>query len=484
MKEYILIIILFLIIIIFLVNSKKSNYNASTSVADWHVTFFQVGKDINRQVTMTVASTDNSLSVDAINSNLWTDSTKSTYWGFRKVLQVGGGGAVSYLPFADDTAATAALTQQAGGLQSYNYNGIEYLIPNIVIVKKSKVSPIFSCLSNQILIGSTVCIYDDPIKKIARGSDHVCVLRENTVYSQGSNTFGQLGIQDWVYFYYHGYGYVSTTFKVVQIAAGSNHTVALISDGTVYCWGLNSSGQLGDGTLTNHNTPTLVPGLTNVINVECGSNHTCALTSDGSIYCWGSNSKGQIGVGDHGNQFSPVLVSSLSSISKIFCGPETTSAISYGTVFSWGLNSNRQLGTGTTTNSNIPAYTVIVYEPKQISYGSSHTCAILSDGSLLCWGNNSYGQLGDGNGSSSAGVPALTNVLQIDCGANSTCALLENGSVYCWGQINNSFTPQLVSFIYPIVAVSCRNNTIIVSTTNSTVKNMSWSGSGYPVPIL
>ena len=73
MKEYILIIILFLIIIIFLVNSKKSNYNASTSVADWHVTFFQVGKDINRQVTMTVASTDNSLSVDAINSNLWTD---------------------------------------------------------------------------------------------------------------------------------------------------------------------------------------------------------------------------------------------------------------------------------------------------------------------------------------------------------------------------------------------------------------------------
>ena len=136
MKEYIL-IILFVIIIFFLLRPVKSNYGT----ADSYVTFFQVGKDIDPAVTTTVPSSDNALTVDSINSKLWGTGGFTSYWGFRKVLQNGGGGAVSYLTFANDTAATAALTKQADVLTTINFQGQDYTIPTVLFVKKSLTSP-------------------------------------------------------------------------------------------------------------------------------------------------------------------------------------------------------------------------------------------------------------------------------------------------------------------------------------------------------
>jgi alpha-tubulin suppressor-like RCC1 family protein len=193
----------------------------------------------------------------------------------------------------------------------------------------------------------------------------------------------------------------SLTFSMIRI--GAYHTCGLITGGTAYCWGLNESGQLGNGTVTNSATPVAVaggltfamiaPGGIYLVNAE----HTCGLTSAGAAYCWGTDGYGQLGDGGSVNQEAPVLVKGGLTFSTITAGGYHTCGLTTGGVaYCWGRNDSGQLGTGTTANAAVPAPVVGGLTFVVIDAGAYHTCGVTASGAAYCWGDNGYGELGDG----------------------------------------------------------------------------------------
>ncbi|MFI5304224.1 MAG: RCC1 domain-containing protein, partial [Nitrospiria bacterium] len=192
-------------------------------------------------------------------------------------------------------------------------------------------------------------------------------------------------------------------------------TCALISDGTVYCWGLNSSGQLGNGNTANSSSPVLIPGfppgITKATAISSGSQHTCALISDGTVYCWGLNSSGQFGNSSTANSNVPVPAFGITTTSSvtafaIAAGESHTCALmSNLSIWCSGSNISGQLGNGTTTDSSSPVIVSGLTSATLISAGSNHTCAVLPQnlGNIVkCWGENLNGQLGFVNISSTS----------------------------------------------------------------------------------
>ncbi|RIB35140.1 MAG: hypothetical protein BXU00_02990 [Candidatus Nanoclepta minutus] len=275
------------------------------------------------------------------------------------------------------------------------------------------------------------------------GASHSCALKsDGTVWCWGGNWYGQLG--DGTTTNRYTPVQVRGLTNVTQIALGASHSCALRSDGTVWCWGWNSDGQLGDNTTTNRYTPVQVRGLTNVVQIALGEAHSCALKSDGTVWCWGGNWYGQLGDGTTTNRYTPVRVVNLTNVVQIALGEAHSCALrSDGTVWCWGWNSYGQLGDGTTTNRYTPVQVGGLTNVTQIALGAAHSCALKSDGTVWCWGWNSYGQLGDGtttNRYTPVQVRGLANILstlinvtQIALGNAHSCALRSDGTVWCWG---------------------------------------------------
>lgn len=254
----------------------------------------------------------------------------------------------------------------------------------------------------------------------------------------------------------------------VSVSAGGSHTCAVRQSGTVACWGANSSGQLGDGTVTARVTPVSLAMPTGIAELALGGLHSCALSTGGLVHCWGENGSGQLGDGTDLQRTSPILVPGLSSVTSIAAGGSHTCAtLTNRTVRCWGLNANGQLGDATTMNRNTPVQVSAVTGATKVALGSRHSCALLSDGRVRCWGDNRFGQLGDGTTTSprttSVLVSGLSNVSTIAAAFSHTCAISE-GLVYCWGsngrgQLGNgttssSNTPVLVSGLTNAVELS------------------------------
>jgi len=241
----------------------------------------------------------------------------------------------------------------------------------------------------------------------------------------------------------------------IDITAGTQHTCAILDNGSVSCWGPNNFGQLGDGTNTPdlvRNTPTQTSSLgtdRTAVAISAGRYHTCALLDDGSVSCWGRNNFGQLGDGTDTLRNTPTQTSSLGTdrtAVAISAGEGHTCAIlDDGSVSCWGSNNGGRLGDGTTTDRNTPTPTSSLGTGRTaiaITVGEglgSHTCAILDDGSVSCWGYNTYGQLGDGT-DTLRNTPTQTSSLGTDrtavaisAGFRHTCAILDDGSVSCWG---------------------------------------------------
>ncbi len=233
----------------------------------------------------------------------------------------------------------------------------------------------------------------------------------------------------------------SIAFGVQQVSAGSAHSCAITEQGGVKCWGSNSFGQLGDGGTASHSIQADVSGLASgVAALALGGVHSCALTTSGSVKCWGSNSSGQLGDGSNAQQNTPVNVSGLTSgVVAIAAGGSFTCAVTAtGGVKCWGFNSSGQLGDNTTTNRNAPVDVIgLASGVATIALGSDHSCALTKTGGVKCWGLNNSGQLGDNTlvqRNTGVDVSGLNvGVAALAAGGSHTCAVTGSGGVKCWG---------------------------------------------------
>jgi len=230
---------------------------------------------------------------------------------------------------------------------------------------------------------------------------------------------------------------VSGLTAVATVSGGATHSLAQKRDGTVWAWGSNTNGRLGDGTATLRSAPVQVSGLTAVVAVAAGGAHSLALHGDGTVHAWGSGSVGQLGNGSKVDRPTPVPVNGLSGVLAVAAGASYSLALKTdGTVWAWGLNSNGQLGDGTKTDRSVPVQVSRLSGILAVAAGSTHALALRTDGTLWAWGANGQGQLGDGttiSRSTPVQVGWLSGVTAIAAGYSHSLALRQDGTVWAWG---------------------------------------------------
>jgi alpha-tubulin suppressor-like RCC1 family protein len=242
------------------------------------------------------------------------------------------------------------------------------------------------------------------ITAIAAGSEHSVALCSNgIVWAWGLNSNGQVGNNTTIRRLTPVRAQFPVEITITAITAGLNRTVALCSNGNVWSWGRNSHGQLGDGTTDDRHTPVQVKGLDGIIikAIETFHEHTVALAQDGTVWTWGRNWDGQLGDGTTDDRHTPVQVQlpgSINAITAIAAGGSHTIVLcNVGTVWSWGLNSRGQLGDSTTTwRRQTPVQVQFPHTVKAIAASSEHSVALRNDGSVWAWGSNNFGLLGSG----------------------------------------------------------------------------------------
>jgi alpha-tubulin suppressor-like RCC1 family protein len=223
---------------------------------------------------------------------------------------------------------------------------------------------------------------------------------------------------------------------VVAVGAGEFGTCAVREDGTAWCWGGNGYGQVGDGTMMQRSRPTQVATLASVVDIAIGQYHACARIADGAIECWGENTVGELGDGTVTPHLAPQRAYALPrAATSLTVGDYVTCAtVDDGNVACWGGHQPAPFG-GVTTP--LPTVVPALAGARQVSAGCDvHSCALLDDGSVSCWGGNAHGELGDGTlagHGTPAPVTGIAGARQISVGGPHTCARLPGGELWCWG---------------------------------------------------
>lgn len=295
-----------------------------------------------------------------------------------------------------------------------------------------------------------------PVQTVTRGNawascaagrwNSAAVKTDGTLWVWGSGASGQLAttIDGWP----------DLSSPVQTVAGGTDWksvscsdwetTAAIKLDGTLWMWGHNSSGQLGDGTAVDKSSPVqTVAGGTDWSEVDVGSYHTAAIKTDGTLWMWGTNTDGQLGIGDI------VTITSLSSPvqtiaggtnwKQVSVGDRSTAAVKTdGTLWTWGRNTDGQLGNDTIESTSTPVQTVAGGTTwTQVSMGTAAAAAVKTDGTLWLWGSNFYGTLGTGDTvSTSSPVQTIaggTDWSQVSIGDLSAAAIKTDGSLWTWG---------------------------------------------------
>lgn len=280
---------------------------------------------------------------------------------------------------------------------------------------------------------------------VAGGGYHcLAVKSDGTVWAWGDNDYGGLGNGTAGIGSYSSVAVQATGLSgVVGVAAGNGHSIAVKSDGTVWTWGCNISGQLGNGTFSHAppygvSVPVQVIGLSGIVGVAAGQYHCLAVKNDGTVWAWGYNDKGQLGNGTTTDSSVPVRVRGISGVVEIAGGSYHSIAIKTdGTVWAWGINDYGGLGNGTTTNSSVPVKVKGISGVLAIAGGWGHSIALTSDGMVWAWGYNYYGELGTGttaNSSVPVQVKGLARVVGLASGfVDTSMAVKSDGTLWAWG---------------------------------------------------
>jgi alpha-tubulin suppressor-like RCC1 family protein len=313
------------------------------------------------------------------------------------------------------------------------------------------------------------------LSSVRAGGKHTCAMLNNgAVRCWGDSTYGQLGYGNTFSIGDNELPFLAGDVPLggsgdigAQITTGLDHACALLTSGSIRCWGRNNVGQLGygdnTGTMANVGDAEAIDSFgyvqvgSNAVKVVAGSNHTCAILDTGNVVCWGDGAYGKLGygntttIGDNEQPWQAGVVSVGGPVKDIALGEDHTCALlQTGEVRCWGRGIHGQLGYGNTQNlgdNDLPSSKGVVAvggDVVQISAGDNHTCALLVNGFVRCWGLGASGQLGYGNWSSigdnelptapAAGdVSTGGKVLQVAAGGNHTCVLLATGDVKCWG---------------------------------------------------
>jgi alpha-tubulin suppressor-like RCC1 family protein len=256
-----------------------------------------------------------------------------------------------------------------------------------------------------------------------------------------------------------------------RVSLGGQHTCAVKSDGTVWCWGANNGWQAGS-TGVDKLVPQQVAGLSNASAVSMGYEFSCAY--DGAVKCWGAGSSGQLGDGNGATSPSPVTALLTAPTGVAFpkhghwhaCAIETDK-----TVWCWGFDKDGALGLGTSSEvaHDTPEQVVQVAGAEQLALGEFHACALLTGGTAKCWGYSGWGELGNSNASgaepTALEVTGLSGAKQLAAGQQFTCAVMADDSAACWGkgsagQLGNgtmtfSTSPSPVSNLANVKQVAC-----------------------------
>ncbi len=275
--------------------------------------------------------------------------------------------------------------------------------------------------------------------RVTAGPFNSCgVTTHGTVYCWGSNRHGELGDD--------GPGRSSPVHTESGLyftdVRSSGQTCALAFDGSPYCWGSSAAGERGDGTTGDSPTHSPVSTTEPFDGLTTGGNHTCGVAADGTAYCWGLNGSGQLGDGTTTDRHEPVPVEGDLRFRQVSAGRapidnHTCGTTTGGEAYCWGPNGNGELGDGTTQDRHEPVPVEGDLTFDQISTGGGHTCAVTAEGTAYCWGANSTGQLGDGaNTERHEPVPVDGDLTfsVIGAGADHTCGLTTDGVAYCWGE--------------------------------------------------
>ena len=270
---------------------------------------------------------------------------------------------------------------------------------------------------------------------ISSGGWHsLAIKNDGTLWTWGLNDFGELGD-----------GTNSISRIPIQIGTdtdwrfancGAFHTLAIKQDGTLWSWGYNFSGQLGDGTNIDKNTPVQVGSDTDWNLLSSGFTHSMAIKNNGTLWSWGGNTEGELGNRNYSDSYSPIQVGTSNDWEIISSGGWSSFAInSDKTLWSWGYNANGQLGYDKNSRRTFPEQISSTNDWSQFSNGG-FTIAIKNDGTLWGWGDNYYGELGDGTNISKNAPAQIGNEsgwASVSCGLFHSLALKSDGTLWSWG---------------------------------------------------
>jgi len=270
------------------------------------------------------------------------------------------------------------------------------------------------------------------ITQVAAGTGHTCAIdTDGTVACWGDHGTGQPatvanpGLIAPVF--------IGSSLKFAAISSGNLHTCGLTVDSTAYCWGDNAVGQLGNAAQINSDTPVVVAGGLKFIAIAASDVHTCGLVAGGAAYCWGNNNSGQLGTGATIASPTPSAVSGGLTFTSITVGGSMTCGlIADSSAYCWGSDA-----TGWT--AGVPTAVTGGLHFASITTGGTHTCGIVTGGAAYCWGSDLEGALGDSATSGYQTTPVAVNsggvlFTSIAAGSKHTCALATSGQVYCWGR--------------------------------------------------